>query len=183
MKNLKVVLCFFLMVISHLLISCNDEPVDSILIPSEGDGNFEVTFDGQKYITNSSSVTKIQTSPTSATYQIKATFAGINNKQVVISFTENGTNTFLTGGVPYSQGGGATISLFENIDLPTIYYSSINFDFPLSNTGQINITSNDSTKKLISGNFSGTVYFQQQNSTILSKELTNGKFTNISYAD
>lgn len=183
MKNLKVIFCLSLIVICQLFISCNDEPVDSILISNGGDGNFELNYDGQKHITNITSVSKIQTSTTSATYRITANFSGVTNKQIVISFIENNTNTYLTGGVPYSQGGGATISLFENINLPTIYYSSVNFDFPLSNTGQINITSNDLEKKLISGTFSGTVYFQQQNSSILSKELTNGKFTNISYAD
>ena len=188
MNPLKKISIVFVLIASFSFQSCDNEPIDSaIVIPeTSSNGVFKVNFDGQEFVSNSVTATKI-TLPgsTNATYQISGLLTGTITKGVLLSFTENSTGTFLTGGVPYTQGGGGTISYLENVALPTTVFTSVNYSSPMSSTGQINVTSNDTTAKLISGTFNCTVYlFDPVTSTVTStKVLSNGIFTNILYTE
>ena len=187
MSRLKIFSVFLLFSALFFFQSCDNQPIDSaIVIPEEvSEGTLQVAFDGQIFVSNATTATKTIVSGTNATYQISGTLSGTTTKAVTLSFTENGTNTFLTGGVPYSQGGGGTVSYIENILNPVSIFSSVNYNNLTSNTGQINVTSNDTANKLISGTFNCTVYMLDPSTgTVTStKVLTNGIFTNVHYTE
>lgn len=181
----KTTLLLFLFV-SFLFQSCDNEPIDSaiVIVETPENGSLQVNFDGQVFVSDATAATKTIVSG-NATYQISGTLSGSTTKVVTLSFTENGTNTFLTGGVPFNQGGGATVSYMENISNPTAVFTSVNYANIILNTGQINVTSNDTANKLISGTFNCTVYLEDPvTGTISSSKIfSNGIFTNIHYTE
>lgn len=187
MSRLKIFSVFLLFSALFFFQSCDNEPIDSaIVIPEEvSEGTLQVAFDGQIFVSNATTATKTIVSGTNATYQISGTLSGTTTKAVTLSFTENGTNTFLTGGVPYSQGGGGTVSYLENISNPSSIFTSINYASATSNTGQINVTSVDTTNKLISGTFNCSVYMADAatGSVTSTKVFSNGIFSNIHYTE
>lgn len=186
MNQYQKISLFLVLVLSFFVQSCDVEPIDPaiVIIDTPADGSLQVNFDGQVFVADATAATKTIVSG-KALYQISGTLSGSTTKAVTLSFTENGTNTFLTGGVPYNQGGGGTVSYMENILTPSAIFTSVNYANIVLNTGQINLTSIDATNKLISGTFNCTVYMEDPVSGTInsSKIFSNGIFNNIQYTE
>ncbi len=187
MNQFKKISLFLILSLSFLIQSCDNEPIDvAIEIPEPIDvGSLQVNFDGQVFESTATTATKTIGAGSVATYKITGTLTGTTTKAVTILFTENGTNTFLTGGIPYSQGGGGSVSYMENTATPTSMFTSINYANATLGTGQINMTSINTTNKLISGTFNCTVYMLDPVTGTVnsSKVFSNGIFNNVPYTE
>lgn len=187
MNQFKKAYLFLVLSLSFFIQSCDNEIIDpAIVIPDPIEsGSLQVNFDGQIFESTATTATKTIGTASVATYKITGTLTGTTTKAVTILFTENGTNTFLTGGIPYSQGGGGSVSYMENTATPTSMFTSINYANATLGTGQINVTSINTTNKLISGTFNCTVYMLDPVTGTVnsSKVFSNGIFNKVSYTE
>ncbi len=196
-KLVSIVSCFFL-----LLSSCTSEPVDSALLPTMNpptsnngggtvtNGTFSTTIEGQLYTaTNIQAIKHLQLDPATSTTVVSYSItgnqtSGTTGKSIVIQFDEDPSNQYQTGLDINNPVGTAFVNYINDLTAPTTtMYSSINQANQLTNTGSVNITANNTTSQLISGNFQCTVYlFDTATQQVLgTKVLTNGVFQNVHY--
>lgn len=170
MRKIKFIKIFLTVVTFSFLSSCNgdNEPIDpTIILNPQGSILpivFKVGVNGQTYTAS----------------QVSAIFVGGNiimsasrgteqeSFQIDIKGTSTGTYQTNTSVIGYRSGIAQPL------------FSSVNPSDALSYTGRIIISSINTVNKRISGNFEFTGYNNNGNIT-LTKEFTNGVFTNIPY--
>lgn len=169
MKKMKIVQVFTLLFLAIGFVACDTEPVDPVLLdnignPGTSQGTFKVDFSGQ-------------------TYEATAITAVINDGMLAISgYRGSGGNTeqiaFL---VPNPEVGS-----FSGDDLLMYYqpageeYQYINFNLEQV-SGSVNITSIDTANHTVSGTFSFTGWWSNDEEEVAPIEFTNGSFTNVTY--
>ena len=191
MKNLKFTTLFLFLITTFLLISCDNEPLDPILVsqltnPGSGSGGngggsgggviqtgeFTAVIAGQNFVSESSVGTYI-----SANGSNILSISGIrtNGEYIAIQIKNPALGSYVIN----SLSGNQIISYKEN-STTTDTYAAFN---PTSSqpTGILIINSLDFTTKKISGNFSFDGYVL--NNPTLTKQITNGVFTNVSFVD
>ena len=169
MKKMTIVQVFTLLFLAMGFVACDTEPVDPVLLdnignPGTSQGTFKVDFSGQ-------------------TYEATAITAVINDGMLAISgYRGSGANTeqvaFL---VPNPEVGS-----FSGDDLLMYYqpageeYQYINFNLEQV-SGSVNITNIDTVNKTVSGTFSFTGWWSNDEEEVAPIEFTNGSFTNVTY--
>lgn len=184
MKKIKFLTTALLFFTAINLSSCDNEPIDPSInfdtpITNPTNGTFKVDFDGQTYVANEVIAIKdvqTQLGQTTTSYSIAGNLVnGTNGKVITIQFFENISNT-------YPTGIQSTISYIPSVLDPNSIYISLNPADPFTNTGQINVTTNDASLQTISGTFNCSVYLTDENQNVTgSKVFTNGSFSNIHY--
>jgi len=123
------------------------------------------------------------------TYTVSASFINPSTNlpnTIGLQFQNVSLNTtYNLGNVDLTNGGRGFISYYPNSTIPTTVYNSNNLADMSNHTpsGQLNVTSNDTTNKIISGTFHGTVYLNDLQTFALvgTKTFTNGIFSNVHY--
>lgn len=193
MKNLKLSTLFLFLILSFSFISCDNEPLDPALVaqlttPGTGGGSGGNGGGGS--------------GPEVQTGEFKASIAGldfVSNSSVGTLTTVNGVNVLSITGIKTtgeyiaiqiknpaigsyvinSVTGNQVISYRENATTTDIY-TATNYTTGLP-TGVLIINSLNFTTKKISGTFSFDGYLL--NNPALTKQITNGIFTDVSFVD
>jgi len=178
MSKIKYLSAFLLLFTAFTFTSCDDnEPIDSAIVlnPEDGGENpgggenevglFKVDFDGQTF---SSSTTIAYISGGSII--INAYRSNGENFSFILEGTANGTYPANQNLVTYTPAG-SEYGYWGN------HPTDDNAD-----TGEVVITSINTTNRTISGTFKFTGYWSDfDNETIAPKQFTNGVFTNLPY--
>jgi Family of unknown function (DUF6252) len=170
MKNIKL---FLLSLFTIFIISCDNEPIDPALnsqVNNPNDPNnpiagvFKVTFDGQTFQTSN-----VQCVLQNGILEMGATRTPNNDS---FAFIIDGA---AVGTFPAKEHG-----LIYQTDDSDYGFWSLNINDPNEDLGSVVITNIDMVNKKISGTFNYKGYWSET-STVLSKNFTNGSFTNISF--
>ncbi len=171
MNKINVLTGLFLILTSFTFTSCDIEPIDSALDPSDfenptgGPAVFKADFSGATW--NS---TATQAVVSSNFISIGATKADGSTFAILVNATTTGTYPANENIIAYTP----TTSEFA--------YWSFNQDNPSEDTGSITITSIDRVNNTVSGTFSFRGYWSDMtNTAILAVDFTNGVFTNIPF--
>ncbi|PWA04736.1 DUF6252 family protein [Flavobacterium psychrotolerans] len=167
MKNIKITGILVLFSILFLF-SCENEPVNttSNLNPTNSvlPISFKVGFSGQTYV--ATEVNAVIINGLMTLYASK----GIQKESFTIPIPEMTIGSYPTNKNIILYSGGVSQPIYQSINPADAY----------ANTGQIKITSVNTGNMRISGNFDFTGFNKTGNLT-LTKEFTNGVFTNIPY--
>lgn len=200
MKTIKNLLSIFVIITSLTFVSCENEPLDPSLLDNNNSGNnsgggidggipnngyFKVKIDGEWF--TPANVSAIKVMPTPQNFQLlpSYTIAGVSDagKFISIQFYYNSSFNFLTG-MPTTTNDIVMISYSPNLNLPddeVQLYTSVNEANPLTATGAVNLT-NDDTQHKLSGTFNATIYLGDENGNVIdTKSLTEGTITNLPY--
>jgi len=170
MKKFMKLPALFVFLFTTVFISCETEPVDSVLLENLGEepgtagpAVFKVDFSGDTYVATSSAAV-------AANGAIVITgLKGSNGQSVTLSVNGTGTGNYNTALMTYSTGG-----------VSQYFYTNSN---PASTnsipTGSVNITSVNTANNTISGTFNFTGYWSEVAANLPSISFTNGVFTNI----
>ncbi|MDI1256634.1 MAG: hypothetical protein PSV16_11095 [Flavobacterium sp.] len=154
-------------------------------------GTFTVDIDGTPFTANAIIAVKSvsldpitnepMVNPDTGLPIVEYSIAGKYNetKIVTVQWTSDGsTNSFDT------PDGGGSIIYMPNATNPLNAYTTFDPD-AIDPLGNITITANDTTAKIISGTFHATVFLLDFNTGQVSdpKQFTNGIFTNIHYTE
>ena len=171
MNKIKVLTGLFLILTSFVFTSCEIEPIDSALDPSDfenptdGPAVFKADFSGETW--NS---TMAQAVVSSNFISIGATRADGSTFSILINATGPGTypaNTNIVAYTPATSEYG---------------YWSINLANDSEDTGSVTITSVNTTNNTVSGTFNFKGYWSDDTVTsIIPVQFTNGVFTNIPF--
>lgn len=170
MRKIKFIKIFLTVVAFSFLSSCNgeNEPVDPAIIlnPQASDLPivFKVGVNGQTYTASQVSAVFVGGNI------IMSAFRGTEQESFQIDIKGTSVDTYLTNQSIIGYRSGIAQPLF----------SSVNPADALTYTGRIIISSINTVNKRISGSFECTGYNNNGNLT-LTKEFTNGVFTNIPY--
>lgn len=168
MKKMKIVQVFTLLFLAIGFIACDTEPVDPVLLdnignnPGETQGTFKVDFNGE-------------------TYTATTTLAVINDGILMISGLRGSQGESVSFAVPNPEVG-----TFSGDDL-LMYYQPVGTEYQYINfnteetSGSVNITNIDTVNHTVSGTFSFTGWWSNDEEEMDPIEFTNGSFTNIAY--
>ncbi|WP_395052058.1 lipocalin family protein [Flavobacterium sp.] len=194
MKNLNLATLFLFLILSFSFISCDNEPLDPALVtqlttpgtgggsggngggggtgPEVQTGQFTATVAGQNFISDSSVGNYITVNGTNV-----LTISGIKTTGEYIAIQIK--NPAIGSYVINSLTGNQVISYRQNATTTDIY-SATNYTTGQP-TGVLIINSLNFTTKKISGTFSFDGYLL--NNPALTKQITNGIFTDVSFID
>lgn len=172
MKKLNLLSVFFVILSAVSFTSCDTEPVDPVLGENIGQqpqqpgaAVFKVDFSGQTYVATSTIATVGDGLITIGGLK------GTNGEMVsiIIEGTAAGTYDASKALMDYNPGGASEYS-YTNFNLGTGEES-----------GTVTITSINTTNKTISGTFSFTGWWGNDEENLPSVAFTNGQFENIPY--
>jgi Family of unknown function (DUF6252)/Lipocalin-like domain len=192
MKNLKLSTLFLFLILSFSFISCDNEPLDPTLVtqlttptpvnPGTGGGGtgggavqtgqFTATVAGQSFVSDSSVGNYVTVNGGNV-----LTISGIKTTGEYIAIQIK--NPAIGSYVINSVTGNQVISYRQNATTTDIY-SATNYTTGQP-TGVLIINSLNFTTKKISGTFSFDGYLL--NNPALTKQITNGIFTDVSFID
>lgn len=160
-------------IFAFFLFSCENEPIDSALNsqvnnPNEPNnptaGVFKATFDGQTFQT-----TNVECVIQNGILLMEATRTPNNDSFTFV------INNPTVGTFPAKDHG-----LIYQTDESEYGFWSLNINDPNEDLGSVVITNIDMVNKKISGTFNYKGYWSET-TTVLTKNFTNGSFTNISF--
>lgn len=189
MKNLKFSTLFLFLILSFSFISCDNEPLDPALVaqlttPGTGNpgpiipgeevqtGEFKASIAGQDFISDSSVGNYVTVNGGNV-----LTISGIKTTGEYIAIQIK--NPAIGSYVINSVTGNQVISYRQNATTTDIY-SATNYTTGQP-TGVLIINSLNFTTRKISGTFSFDGYLL--NNPALTKQITNGVFTDVSFVD
>lgn len=174
MKKIKFISFIFLVFASVSFVSCDNEPIDSMIDIDDfgGDGNnnngnpvFKADFSGN-------------------TWTATTTFALVSGNLIQISGTKangEGFGFLIDGATIGTYPANENILAFTPANSEFGYWS-VNSADPDENTGSITISEIDTVNKTISGTFNYKGYWSDDDApSILPILFTNGVFTDIPY--
>lgn len=168
MKKMKIVQAFALLFLAMGFIACDTEPVDPVLLDNIGNnpggstGTFTVNFSGE-------------------TYTATTTIAVINDGMLVVSGLRGSQGESVSFAVP-----NPAVGTFSGDDV-LMYYQPVGTEYQYLNfgsegsSGSVNITNIDALNQKVSGTFSFTGWWSNDEEDVAPIEFTAGAFTNISY--
>lgn len=168
MKKMKIVQAFALLFLAMGFVACDTEPVDPVLLDNIGNnpggstGTFTVNFSGE-------------------TYTATTTIAVINDGMLVVSGLRGSQGESVSFAVP-----NPAVGTFSGDDV-LMYYQPVGTEYQYLNfgsegsSGSVNITNIDALNQTVSGTFSFTGWWSNDEEDVAPIEFTAGAFTNISY--
>jgi len=178
MKNTKFLPLILLLFTAFNFTSCTEdlEPVDpAITIPNPSNpsnpnnpvpGIFKATIDGAAYQT---STTMVYISNGSIT------LTAVRPQGDSFAFMLNGTTTGT-----YQANLNNNLVGYNAVGFPDTFLA-FNFDNPSENTGGVVVTEIDNVNHTISGTFQFKGYSEDASGNTISKQITNGEFTDLPY--
>ncbi len=186
MKNIKFLTPFLILFIAFSFTSCDNEPLDNALqlddfIIDEDEiidpnAAFTATIDGVPFASHSN----VATYTTVSGFGNVLSLVGlkINGQNIAIQIANPSVGTFVANN-DETPTTNVLLTYTESLSNDLIF-TALNPDTDQS-TGTITITSFDLVTKKVSGTFSFTGYLID--STSLTREITNGVFTDILFED
>ncbi len=171
MNKIKYIAGIFLILTSFTFTSCDIEPIDAALNPSDfdnptnGPAVFKADFSGATW-----TATEAQAVVSSNFITIGATKADGSTFAILVNASTTGTYPANNNIVAYTP--------------PTseFAYWSLNQENPTEDTGSVTITNIDNVNNTVSGTFNFRGYWSDMTSTgIIAVDFTNGVFTNIPF--
>lgn len=168
MKKFMKLPALFVFLLTTVFISCETEPVDSVLLENLGEepgtagpAVFKVDFSGSTHTAIAAS----------AQYQMGVlNIAGVlnaNGEVLSISLDDYAVKTYTDSFIGYFPGNSSEVG-YLNIDPATG-----------ENHGNVTITSYDAVNKTISGRFNFTGWYGAEDLNLPSIAFTNGTFENV----
>jgi|SRR5690606_35923805 len=175
MKRFRLFSVFLVLISAVSFTACDTEPVDPVLIdnpqnpedpnnpgPGDGDAVFTVDFNGETF-----TATSTQASVGNGLIVIGG-FRGANGESVSLAIDGTSVGTYNDALMSYDPGNSTE-------------YAYVNFDLEEGTSGSVNITSINTQNQTISGTFSFTGWWSNDEDEIDPIEFTNGVFENIPY--
>ena len=173
MKRFKIVQAFALLFLAIGFTACDTEPVDPVLLdnigqnPGGSTGSFTVDFNGQTYVATQSAA--IYNEGMLSVNGVRISGSNIESISfVLINPVEGQTYT------------GDDILMAYTPSMSMFQYTNINLDEEVP-SGSITITDIDLLNQTVSGTFSFTGWWSNDEEDVEPIEFTNGAFTNVSY--
>ena len=167
-------LIFSVLLIAFYLTACQKEiafspnnPANPNPVTTAVTGNLKAKFDGVQWTaTKGAAASRIQG-------LINITGISADRKLLTITLTDSGVHRYTLSDMTISVA-----ALIDSTDPNPYSFTSNQGTYPSTSGGEVNITSIDTAKKTISGNFTFKVYRDIDNK---GKTVTEGSFTNLSY--
>ncbi|MEE1900174.1 DUF6252 family protein [Flavobacterium rakeshii] len=174
MKRFKIVQAFALLFLAIGFTACDTEPVDPVLLDNIGEnpggstgGSFTVDFNGQTYVATQSA----------AIYN--EGMLSVNGVRISGSNIES-VSFVLMNPVEGQTYTGNDILIIYTPAMSMYQYTNVNLDEEQP-SGSVTITDIDLLNQTISGTFSFTGWWSNDEEDVEPIEFTNGAFTNVSY--
>lgn len=179
MKHIKFLSVALLLFTAFNFTSCTEdlEPVDPAIVipdptdptdPTPGPGLFEADVEGVGHFSTTNTVVFI----TANTITITAARPQGDNFAFMLDGTTTGT---------YAGNDEDNLIGYNSTIVEQDTYMSFNFDNPSENTGSVIITEIDAVNHTISGTFAFKGYSEDLSGNPVSKQITNGIFTDLPY--
>lgn len=173
MKKISILSALMVFFTAITFIACDTEPVDPVLLdnigetPGETTGSLTVNFSGQNFV--ASQVSGLYNEGLLSVSGIRVNGSNIETLSFVVASPVEGQT--------YTGDQGALFTYSPSMNM----YQYINIDSELELSGSLTITDIDTVNHTVSGTFSFTGWWSNEDEDVAPIEFTNGSFTNVSY--
>lgn len=173
-RNTNMRLASLLFVATSLFIYSCQKEIDGDIEPTEPEnpptvsGNLKAKIEGTQWVAD-----KIEAASKFGGY-INITGISKDKRMLVITLVDSGVHNY-----KLTDATTNAAALSDSSIASPLIFRTVEGQYPMQSGGQLNLTSIDTIKKTISGTFSFKVF---NSDNIVTKAITEGTFTNLSYA-
>lgn len=175
MKKLNVLAAFFVLFTTIGFVSCDTEPVDPVLIDNGQNPN-------NPNNPNPSETAVFKVDYNGATHTANNTLATMGNGLIVIQGIMGSNGEAVSIVIDGTTAGTYTDAIMNYLPNNSSEYGYTNFNLSTGeSSGTVTIVSIDAATNTITGNFSFTGWYDNEDAGVPAMQFTNGVFQNIAY--